>query len=137
MERRSIHANPARRRRPENNPNAAKKSQVCHLTRRCFSRHPSVHPSIPACLNSICILFSHQTSRSLLCALSLSSAAPGSRYLMFLSTLLIPHLHPIQAGGFRRGAGGGRDALPRLSTQTRRVPFESHRPGGNTKRIQA
>lgn len=119
-----------RRRRRENNSNPAKKSQVCHLTQVSLSPliHPSIHPSLP--VSTAFASYSHIKPLSrVLCALSLSSAAPVSRYLMFLSTLLIPNLHPIQAGGFQWGADGWRDGLRRLrvSTQIHCVLFELHR----------
>lgn len=135
-----------RRRRRENTSHPPEKSQVCHLSHVSLSPliHPSIHPSLP--VSTAFASYSHIKPLSwLLCALSLSlsSAGPVSRYLVFLSTLLIPHLHPKQARGFQRGGDGRRDRLRRrcVSTQIRCVLFELRRRGekkekNNTKRIQ-
>lgn len=118
------------RRRRENTSHPPEKSQVCHLSHGALSPliHPSIHPSRP--VSTAFASYSHIKAPSrLLCARPLSSAVPVSRYLMFLSTPLIPHLHPIQQ---RLPMRSRRDAVPRLhvSTQTRCVLFELRRRGG-------
>lgn len=121
-----------RRRRRENTSHPPEKSQVCHLSHVSLSPliHPSIHPSLP--VSTAFASYSHIKPLSrLLCTLSLSSAGPESRYLVFLSTLLIPHLHPKQARGFQRGGDGRRDRLwrRRVSTQIRCILFELRRRG--------
>lgn len=107
------------RRRRESNSDPAKKSAPPD-PRLSFSLNPSIHPFLP--VSTAFAFYSHikPPSLSLLCALSLSSTASVSRYLMFLSTLLIPNLHPIQAGGLRRGDSARQAGRWRLlvSTQT-------------------
>lgn len=76
------------------------KSHTVTWPRLSFSLNPSIRPSL-----------SQQHLHSIL-TLNLSVyplrpfpllSCPVSRYLMFLSTLLIPNLHSIQAGGFQWG----------------------------------
>lgn len=128
MERRSINANPApsQSHREKLWP-CQKKVASTPDPRLSFSTNPSVrpallHPSLPV---STAFAFSSRIK-----PLSLSPlrpfpllSLPMSRYLMFLSPLLIPNLHPIQAGCFHWGANVRKDKL--WSPHKHCVLFES------------
>lgn len=89
-----------RLRRREDDSCPAKKSH-CHLaTRLSFSLNPSIRPSLSQ--QHLHSILTSNLSLYPLRPFSLLSR-PASRYLMFLSTLLIPDLHSTQAGGFQRG----------------------------------
>lgn len=113
-------------RRPEKNLDPAEKSYQ-HLTLAFLS--PLIQPSIQhSCIHPA---LSQQHLHSLL-TLSLSLypsrsfsllSLPVSRYLMFLSPLLIPYLHPIQAGGLQLGADVRKDKLWRLCAQANTVSY--------------
>lgn len=110
------------RRRRENTSHPPEKSQVCHLSHGALSPliHPSVHPSRP--VSTAFASYSHIKAPSrLLCARPLSSAVPVSRYLMFLSTPLIPHLHLIPAAASNEEPPGRRPKTARVNTNTLRL----------------
>lgn len=107
----------------EKNSDPAKRKSHQHLNLAFLSQLiqlSSIHPS----------LFQQHLHSHLTLSLSLSPLRPFpllrlpmSRYLMFLSPLLIPNLHPIQAGCFHWGADVRKDKL--WSLRKHCVLFES------------
>lgn len=127
MERRSINANPALS--PSSREKLCQKVTLSPDPHLSFALNPTIHPSSSLSArpsNHPCLSQQHLHSFLTLSlplypsrSFSLLSR-PVSRYLVFLSPLLIPNLHPIQAGGFQWGANVRKDKLRRLcmSTQT-------------------
>lgn len=94
---------------PEKNPDPAKKHSHQHLTLAfSFFPNPAIRPALfQQHLHSLLALSLPLYPFGPFSLLSL----PMSRYIMFLFPLLIPNLHPIQAGGFQRGADVRKDKL--------------------------